>query len=229
MNLPPYLLRIDREITEHRQAIAIHQVEIGRLEDARRVMLGIAEKDQGVAPATHVDRLNGNGGEAPVIVARQAVGIAAPKRRKSQPRSRQPPSYSSVLPVVKEALARAGDKGVMTKDIPGERSKVHHALEALRRREEIAYDSSTQLWYETGKRPADAPGPRARSGINQRVLDYIAQAERPVTREEVFERFGQDHPKQTIHNALFYLKRTTKRIEGDPDALRLVQANGSAA
>lgn len=68
MNIPAYLRKLDDEIREHRQHIALHQVEIARLEDARRVMIGLAEKDEAKANGTAALPAS----EKPLLIMREA-------------------------------------------------------------------------------------------------------------------------------------------------------------
>jgi hypothetical protein len=65
-----HLRRIDQEITGLRQQIARCQVEIARLEDARLVLVALAERDQLGASAEEPPLLSGNQG--PLLVVRKA-------------------------------------------------------------------------------------------------------------------------------------------------------------
>ena len=68
-----YLKRLDAEITMHRQQIAMHQVEIARIEDARRVVMGIAESDAHPAhPAGEPLLVNGSHAK-PVLIVRKST------------------------------------------------------------------------------------------------------------------------------------------------------------
>lgn len=197
MMISSTLQRIDQEITQHRQAIAVHQVEIGRLEEARRVLIAIEEKDAGLAES-HLERINGHAGERPMIIARRA----APSGQGA---------YRSTMPLVEEALQNAGKKGIKAHDLPGEiRQHVHHSLDFLRKRGVVRYAADHRRWYWIGEKEEVRWGQR--TGINARMLDYIRKAGRPVPREELIEAFSKEYPPRTIGNALYYLRCFTGRI-----------------
>lgn len=74
MNVDAMLRRIDEEITAHNQEIAGRQVAIARLQDTRRVLMGLAEGDQMAAEAAKMERtaagqLNGHVG--PMLIVRR--------------------------------------------------------------------------------------------------------------------------------------------------------------
>lgn len=52
------LRRIDEEIVGHKQQIAMHQVELVRLQDTRNVLMGLAEADIAHAEASKAERVN---------------------------------------------------------------------------------------------------------------------------------------------------------------------------
>lgn len=85
------LKRIDDEITQHRQQIAAHQVHIARLEDTRRVLMGLVEEDQTAAQA----RREGppptltNGSHAkPMLIVRKTTQDAPPAEKGKKKRTR---------------------------------------------------------------------------------------------------------------------------------------------
>lgn len=64
-DIATYLKKLDAEITSHRQQIALHQLEIAKIEDARRVIVGIEEREAG-----HFGPDHGLNGE-PIVIARR--------------------------------------------------------------------------------------------------------------------------------------------------------------
>ena len=99
-NTQQMLRRIDDEITLNRQEIARRQVDIARLEDTRRVLMGLEETDQAAAEArksAHAGLIPGSSGK-PVLIVRKVgsghdingheapLGIVASGKRKGLPR-----------------------------------------------------------------------------------------------------------------------------------------------
>lgn len=79
------LRRIDEEITSHRRQIAVHQIEIVRLEDARLVISALAEQDQ--ARPAKGDQLHINGAQRPVLVVRKTAEEEPKPKKPKKPRS----------------------------------------------------------------------------------------------------------------------------------------------
>lgn len=69
------LRRIDEEIVGHKQQIAMHQVELVRLQDTRNVLMGLAEADIAHAEASKAERAEARltAGEhaKPVLIVRK--------------------------------------------------------------------------------------------------------------------------------------------------------------
>lgn len=95
------LRRLDEEITGSRQEIARQQVNIARLEDTRRVLMGLAEADQEAQAHRAADRQHVIPGShaRPVLVVRKTgtgeamedvspLGVVASGKRKGLPRLR---------------------------------------------------------------------------------------------------------------------------------------------
>lgn len=77
------LRRIDEEIIAHRQQIAGHQVSIMRLEDSRKVLMGLAEGDV-IAEAhakAETSRQIGGAHAQPMLIVRRTGSDEAPKRQ----------------------------------------------------------------------------------------------------------------------------------------------------
>lgn len=79
------LKRFDDEITSHRQQIAAHQVHIARLEDSRRLIMGLAEADQMHAQAEPVGTpALSNGSHAkPMLIVRKTTQDTPPPVEKA--------------------------------------------------------------------------------------------------------------------------------------------------
>lgn len=107
--------RIDHEITRSRQQIAALQVDIARLEDARRVFMGIAETDQETAEGDRMERMSViNGAHAkPVLIVRKTTedkvtdGKPKQQRRKSERRERPADGSAALRPKIIELLAES--------------------------------------------------------------------------------------------------------------------------
>lgn len=86
------LKRIDDEITSHRQQIAAHQVHIARLEDSRRVFMGLAEADQMAAQGAPVEATpalsNGSHGK-PMLIVRKTTQDTPPPAEKPAKKPRK--------------------------------------------------------------------------------------------------------------------------------------------
>lgn len=93
MNVDATLRRIDEEIVEHRKQIATHQVAIARLEDTRRVLMGLVEGDQIAAEMARAERTAApdqiNGHARPMLIVRRTGSgdegpPPAPKKAKAK-------------------------------------------------------------------------------------------------------------------------------------------------
>lgn len=77
------LRRIDEEIVGHKQQIAMHQVELVRLQDTRNVLMGLAEADIAHAESAKAERVNASlmAGEhaKPMLIVRPTGSGEAPK------------------------------------------------------------------------------------------------------------------------------------------------------
>lgn len=106
------LKRIDDEITERRQRIAAWQVEIARLEDTRRVLMGLAEADQMAHAARHepTPSVLGNGSHGkPMLIVRRTTEDAPPaKAQKKQRKTRDMSARATWRSKVKALLAEPG-------------------------------------------------------------------------------------------------------------------------
>lgn len=80
------LRRIDEELTATRQQIAALQVSIVRLEDTRRVLMGLAEADQ-AAEAHRGDALLPGSSARPQLIVRPTGTINGKKVRRKRSRS----------------------------------------------------------------------------------------------------------------------------------------------
>jgi hypothetical protein len=91
------LRRIDQEIDQRRREIAVHQVEIVRLEDSRKVLMRLADDDIAAAQMQRGEQQSlGHSSHAkPMLIVRQTtedeapLGIVASGKRKGMPRMRR--------------------------------------------------------------------------------------------------------------------------------------------
>jgi hypothetical protein len=130
------LRRIDEEITASRQEIARQQINIVRLEDTRRVLMGLAEADQEAAAHRVADRGNVLPGShaRPVLIVRKIgsgdasemvdgahsdapLGIVASGKRKGQPRVRKSRSGATELRERVLRVVEPGGKPISPKEI----------------------------------------------------------------------------------------------------------------
>jgi hypothetical protein len=92
MNVDAMLRRIDEEITGHRQEIAGRQVAIARLEDSRKVLMGLAEGDMIKAEMAKAERVGApaqiNGHAQPMLIVRRVgSGDEGPPPKAKKPRN----------------------------------------------------------------------------------------------------------------------------------------------
>lgn len=95
------LRRIDEEITDRRQKIAYHQVEIARLEDTRTVLMGLAESDTDRARADREARghvINGHHARPVLIARKEGSGGEDGSASKAAKEGRKPPRRARGLP-----------------------------------------------------------------------------------------------------------------------------------
>lgn len=215
-NVQNYLRRLDDEIGQHRRDIAVHQVEIARLEDARRVVIGLAEKDATIAAEGPARQLNGHA-EKPLLIVREAksedVDEAARQREKKRLREQDP--------------KRRDYKREYRRRKAEERARIAA--------EYGADDSSGKLLDErldTARKERSDKGVKRTNTIGRR---YSAQVERifldrpstPVMTAEVMDLVftGRDagkSEKQYVYQALYDLKKrgiVAQTQPGEPYAL----------
>jgi len=107
MNVDAMLRRIDDEITAHRQEIAGRQVAIARLEDSRRVLMGLAEGDQIKAEMARAERTGApaqiNGHAQPMLIVRR-VGSGDEGPPPAEPKKKKPRNYERERELAKARL-----------------------------------------------------------------------------------------------------------------------------
>lgn len=111
------LRRLDQELIGHQQQIAMHQVEIARLQDTRRLLMGLVEDDQAAADRAKAgpELLPGSHAK-PMLIVRKVgsgeadqsdnLGIVASGRRKGLPRLRKGRSGVKMKPKGQRPLTR---------------------------------------------------------------------------------------------------------------------------
>lgn len=222
MNVSAYLRKLDDEISGHRQAIALHQLEIARIEDARRVIVGIEERDSGHFGADYA--LNG-APVSPVLIARRptssedgsasqaakygALPPPAPEPRQQQPRTRDGHQLTKrVLEFLKgqeEPLATSEIREAMGL-VNDQRltKRLHGALNSLKSRGIITWTPDHRYFYVEEKRSSRSrsmTGNKNRSGggggrlgeTRVKVEKVLAQRG-PLTAGEVVRAIFGDGP-----------------------------------
>lgn len=114
------LKRLDEEITGHRQQIAMHQVEIARLEDSRRVFMSLAEADQhrtnGHAQDTTPTLANGSHAK-PVLIVRKTTqdtpppAEPAPRKKGKRDNSKRAAWRAKIIEYFKDPQAEPAKVG----------------------------------------------------------------------------------------------------------------------
>lgn len=196
------LRRLDEEIVQHRKEIAGHQVAIMRLEDTRRVLMGLVEGDQIAAEMVRAERAAApgqiNGHASPLLIVRRTgTGDDGPP------------------PAPKKAKAKKA------RDYERERAK---AAELQRKREQgeaPAPKSRVKRNYTS----ADVYG--GGKVLQEKVFELVKRTG-PIMSREIGNRLkmptGADD-RQPLSNALWELKRTG-RLQRDDNKLYSVAHSG---
>jgi hypothetical protein len=181
MNVDATLRRLDEEIVGHRQQIATHQVAIARLEDTRKVLMGLAEGDQiarEVAKAERVGQISGEHARPMLIVRRTGTGDedgTESARRKGPPvKNGKPRDYER-----ERELAKARLEGKQ----PEPKKEPKH------------YTSATK--YGGGKE------------LMQKIVSLV-QKTGPIASREIGNRLDMptsSNERQPLSNALWQLKK----------------------
>jgi hypothetical protein len=220
MNVPAYLRKIDDEIREHRQHIALHQVEIARLEDARRVMIGLAEKDEAKANGQPVLAAD----EKPLLIMRDAKPAPAVAPPAEPPAKRAPPAKTE-----EERRARKLERdrrNYLKRKAAGKAPyDVRKAKQAVNRSE--TNRAGQRLRYER-----EARGEPSKAAVfRERVLTYmLAKPDEPRTFSDFRENILQPGESwKDLANGLHSLtKRGTvaaEQINGMQNSYRLIRGN----
>ena len=183
MNVDATLRRIDEEIVDHRQQIAAHQVAIMRLEDSRKVLMGLAEGDQIAAEMARAERTAAPGeiyghGRRMLIVRRTGSGDEGPP------------------PAPKKAKAKK------TRDYDRERAK---AAELQRKREQgEAPPPATRV-----KRQYTSADVYGGGKVLQEKVVALVKKTGPIASREIGNRLNipqGTNDRQPLSNALWTLK-----------------------
>lgn len=119
MSTQQTLRRIDEEITFNRQQIARLQVDIVRLEDTRRVLMGLEEADAQAAAHRKADRENLIAGSAgkPVLIVRPTTDEKPKKSRRGGARKRGSESVSGKMRERILAMMKPGGEPMTSSEI----------------------------------------------------------------------------------------------------------------
>lgn len=184
MNVDAMLRRIDEEITGHRQEIAARQVAIARLEDSRRVLMGLAEGDQIKAEMARAERVGApaqiNGHAQPMLIVRR-VGSGDEGPPPASPKKKKPRDYERERELAK---ARLGGREAGTEPPAKSRTGKRH------------YTSSHA--YGGG------------AALREKVVELVKKTG-PIIGREIGNRLNiptGTESRQPLSNALYELKRT---------------------
>lgn len=227
MNISAYLKKLDDKITSHRQQIALHQLEIAKIEDARRVIVGIEEHEAG-----HFGPDHGVNGEPVLIARRPALGdesgaaskaakygaLPAPEKRTRQ---KGPGVTQKVLDFF-EAHAGAHSNADIRRALkldPIGVKRLHGTLNFLKKRGTLDWtDDNPRRYFVTGKtvRPQPQPQPSYRRDngagkvMRAQVAEIVAEKGPLVAGEIVAEVFGggpYDKPsRDRVYSALHHIR-----------------------
>lgn len=182
MNVDATLRRIDEEIVAHRQQIAAHQVSIARLEDSRKVLMGLAEGDQiarEVAKTERVGQINGEHARPMLIVRRTGSGDEVGPPPEPPAKAKKERDYAREREL---ARARLGGREAGTEPPAKTRKKRH-------------YTSATE--YGGGQ------------VLRDKIAALVAKTG-PIKSREIGNRLGiptGPDERQPLANALYELKR----------------------
>lgn len=201
MNVDAMLRRIDDEITQHNQEIAARQVAIMRLQDTRKVLMGLAEGDQIAAEEAKLQRgaAQLNGHSAPMLIVRR-IGSGddeAPAPKKSK--NKKPRNYEREREAAAE-LQRKRDQGAVP---PPKKRGPPKPRESLK--------------YDTAERWGGA------KALEDKIAALVAKTG-PIQSREIGNRMGFEQGsihRQPLSNALWALKKNG-RLQRDDNNLYTV-------
>jgi len=245
MNIAAYLKRLDAEITTHRQQIALHQLEIAKIEDARRVIVGIEEREAGHFGADH-----GLNGEPIVIARRPALGdesgaaskaakygaLPAPaKKKRDGPGRGLTQRVLDFFEAKEGAHATAEIREALKLDATGTK-RLHGTLNMLKTRGTLDWtDDRPRRYFVTGKtvRPQPQPQPQpayrrdngAGKVMRAQVAEIVAKKGPLVAGEIVAEVFGgkpyNKPDRDRVYSALHHIRNYPGQVVFDGERYRL--------
>lgn len=177
------LKRIDDEIVQRRQNIAYHQVEIARLEDTRRVLMGLAEEDiERAEQARNPERIAAQ----PVVQSITVRKIGGGEEEGPPPKTNGHGAH----------LNKSGDMRGMTNP----RSKAKQAR--------LASDAPFKRRVQ-----ADIPQEERQEYVRGRVLAALRTNGKPMDTADIRRALGMDtewhksRKVKALYNAISYLRR----------------------
>lgn len=211
------LTRIDREITERRQQIAYQQVEIARLEDTRRVLMGLAEADMARPESEPTAQINGANARPVLIVRRTGTGDeegTASHAAKTGQKPKKPGSEMSRIRKRILALLTDAPEPMTSREIGdhlgiarGEthRKAMNNALYQLRVTKILSRDPEKRYSLPAGP-PLDLDKagrrmPRQNAvPMRQRLRSFLASAEQPMKANQI--RMAMDIERHSLDDKL---------------------------
>ena len=241
MNISAYLKKLDDKITSHRQQIALHQLEIAKIEDARRVIVGIEEREAGHFGADH-----GLNGEPIVIARRPALGdesgaaskaakygaLPAPaKKKRDGPGRGLTQRVLDFFEAKEGAHATAEIREALKLDATGTK-RLHGTLNMLKTRGTLDWtDDRPRRYFVTGKtvRPQPQPQPDYRRNdagktMRRQVAEIVAEKGPLVAGEIVKEVLGvtpyNKPDRDRVYSALHHIRNYPGPVVFDGEKYR---------
>lgn len=223
-DIATYLKKLDAEITSHRQQIALHQLEIAKIEDARRVIVGIEEREAG-----HFGPDHGLNGE-PIVIARRPVlgdesgaaskaakygALPAPAKKRNGSGKGMTERVLDFFETRDGAHATSELRAALKLDATGTK-RLHGTLNALKARGALDWtDDKPRRYFKTGKPVETHAAPQRREigagkAMREQVAEIVAQKGPLAAGEIVTEVFGgkpYDKPsRDRVYSALHHIR-----------------------
>lgn len=227
-DITSYLKKLDQEITSHRQQIALHQLEIAKIEDARRVIVGIEEREAG-----HFGPDHGLNGE-PIVIARRPVlgdesgaaskaakygALPAPEKKRDGVGKGMTQRVLDFFGAREGTFSTADIRHAMKLDKIGTK-RLHGTLNFLKTRGAIDWtDDRPRRYFRTGKLVETHAAPQRRERgtgkeLREQVAAIVAKKGALSAGEIVSEVFGggpYDKPsRDRVYAALHYIRKYPK-------------------
>jgi hypothetical protein len=220
------LRRIDQQLTSNRQQIAVLQLENVQLENARLVLLGLAEQD-----AIAAGRPGLAGLQIRVGPPAQEVLHLADEGAASRPTKRVKQEREAKRDYKTEYRRRMQAKGLTAGGKPRKRLLDKLPANMIKREDGSIGPRERAVRSDKGKNKNTAKARALNEVMRNRILTSLEHRAEPVTNGQLIEAFGltDAKDKSRLYNAMSSLKRNGAVVQDDSYRYTLVRGNGHAA